>query len=156
MNPTITTMTKRNHPARTGRFQRLAELARSAIAGGAATLADLLVLFLGVSVFHLSPRVASFPALLAGGVVNFYGNRHFAFRGSGGSLRRQATLYAITEAIALAMNGVLYDLAVRFAHPTTTGALLLRLLTTNAVFLFFSYPIWRRVFAPARARVSHA
>ena len=127
----------------------LRTLLRSSLAGGAATLADLAVLFLGVTVFGLGARVASLPALLAGGVVNFFGNRHFAFRASSGSLRRQATLYAITEAIALALNGILFDAAVRVAHPSTTGAMLLRLVTTNVVFVAFSYPVWRRVFRPA-------
>jgi putative flippase GtrA len=121
-------------------------LLRSTLAGGAATLTDLAVLFVAVTVIGLSPRLASLPALLAGGVVNFFGNRHFAFRATSGSLKRQAALYTITEAIALALNGVLFDLAVRLVHPTTAGTMLLRLVTTNVVFLAFSYPVWRRVF----------
>ena len=121
-------------------------LLRSTLAGGAATLTDLLVLTLGVTIFGLSPRMASLPALVAGGIVNFYGNRHFAFRATAGSWRKQALLYAITEAIALALNGVLFDFAVRAVHPTTAGALLLRLVTQNAVFLLWSFPVWRRVF----------
>ena len=136
--------------ARAPRFD-LRTLLRSTLAGGAATLADLVVLFLGVTLFGLSARVASLPALLAGGVVNFFGNRHFAFRATSGSLKRQAILYAITEAVALALNGLLFDGAVRLIHPSTTGAMLLRLVTTNVVFVAFSYPVWRRVFRPAVA-----
>jgi putative flippase GtrA len=119
---------------------------RSAIAGGAATLSDLGVLFFCITALGLSARVASIPALVAGGIVNFYGNRSFAFRAQSGSLRRQATLYAITEVIALAFNGFLYDAAVRWLHPSNGGALVVRLVTCNAVFLLWSYPIWRWVF----------
>ena len=129
----------------------LSSFFRSSLAGGAATLADLLVLFLGVTVFGLSTRMASFPALLAGGVVNFYGNRHFAFKASSGSLRRQATLYAITEAIALALNALLYDVSVRALHPGAGGALAIRLVTTHVVFIAWSYPVWRRVFGAPKA-----
>ncbi len=133
----------------------LRTLARSALAGGAATLADLAVLFLGVSAFGLSARLASLPALVAGGVVNFYGNRHFAFRAQGGSLSRQASLYALTEIIALVLNGLLFDLAVRSLHPSTAIAMAVRLVTTNLVFVGFSYPIWRKVFR-VEPRPSHA
>lgn len=124
---------------------------RSAVAGGAATFSDLLVLFIGIHVLGLSVRVASLPALLAGGVVNFFGNRHFAFRAQSGSFERQALLYALTEAVALALNGVLYDVAVRALHPTATGVFLVRLATQNAVFLLWSFPVWRHVFRPAKA-----
>jgi len=122
---------------------------RSAIAGGAATLADLGVLFVCITAFGLSARMASIPALVAGGIVNFYGNRKFAFRAESGSLSRQATLYTITEVIALAFNGFLYDAAVRTLHPSHGAALLLRLVTCNLVFVLWSYPIWRWVFRPA-------
>ncbi|GAC1543579.1 MAG: hypothetical protein NVS3B10_07750 [Polyangiales bacterium] len=126
-------------------------LFRSFLAGAAATLADLGVLFVCVAALHLSPRVASIPALVAGGVVNFYGNRHFAFRATRGSLRRQALLYAATELVALVLNGLLFDAALRTIHVAVFGAMVVRLVTTHVVFLGFSYPVWRRVFDPRRA-----
>lgn len=126
--------------------RELGTLLRSFVAGAAATIADLMVLTLGVTVLGLSPRVASLPALVAGGVVNFFGNRHFAFRARNGSLKRQATLYAVTEIVALALNGILYDAIVRMVHPHAMGAIVVRLITTHVVFVAFSYPIWRKVF----------
>lgn len=122
------------------------KLLRSLLAGGAATFADLLVLLLAIHALHLDPRVASIPALIAGGVVNFLGNRHFAFRAGSGDVRKQALLYTATEIVALVLNGLLYDVAVRALHPTAFGIVLTRLLTQNAVFLLWSFPLWRHVF----------
>lgn len=124
---------------------------RALLAGGAATLADLAVLALLVSAVGLSPRVASIPALLVGGVVNFLGNRHFAFRASRGSLARQAALYTMVELLALAANGVLFDLVMR-ALPVglAWSYVLVRLVTSHVVFLAWSYPLWRLVFRVPR------
>lgn len=125
----------------------IAKLLRAGLAGGAATLTDLGVLALLVSALHVSPRAASVPALVAGGVANFIGNRHFAFRAQEGSLARQAALYAIVEVIALALNGLFYDSVLR-AFPATAGAYwAVRLATSHLVFLLWSYPLWRKVFA---------
>src|SRR5690349_7656511 len=71
-------------------FARLLELLRAGAAGIAATLVDLATLAALVSALHWNARAASIPALLAGGVANFLGNRHFAFRAARGSLARQA------------------------------------------------------------------
>jgi putative flippase GtrA len=122
------------------------ELARAGLAGGAATLADLAVLSMLVSVLHVDARVANVPALLVGGVVNFVGNRHFAFRATRGSLTRQVVLYTAVEVVALALNGLLYD-AILALIPGTRGLYwLVRLATSHLVFLCWSYPLWRRVF----------
>jgi putative flippase GtrA len=128
-------------------FARLFQLVRAGIAGGAATLVDLGVLALLVSGFGLSARLASVPALLAGGVANFIGNRHFAFRAREGSLVRQAVLYTVIEVVALALNGALYELVLR-THPAFAPAYVwVRLCTSHLVFLCWSYPLWNRVFA---------
>jgi putative flippase GtrA len=112
---------------------------------------DLGVLALLVSVFHVDARAASIPALIAGGVANFLGNRHFAFRATQGSLARQAALYTVVEVIALALNGLLYDTVLRIVPHAHDAYWLVRLATSHAVFLCWSYPLWRRVFkAPAR------
>ena len=124
-------------------------LLRAGLAGAAATLVDLLVLLLLVSGLHLPPRVANLPALIAGGVMNFVGNRHFAFRAADGSLARQAVLYTLVEVVALALNGVLFDLVLR-AYPGAAHAYwLVRLATSHLVFLCWSYPLWNRVFSPS-------
>lgn len=129
---------------------KLSALVRSAMAGGAATAADLVVLFACIHVFGWSPRVASVPALLAGGLVNFHGNRTFAFRATSGPLGRQATLFVLSELVTLTLNFILYDLAVRSLHPSTGGAIVLRLVTQNLVFLAWSFPVWRAVFRDRR------
>jgi putative flippase GtrA len=125
---------------------RLARLGRAALAGGVATLVDLAVLALLVSVAHLPPRVANVPALVAGGVVSFVGNRHFAFRAKAGSLAKQAVLFTAIELVTLTLNGVLFDLAMRGleAHPGWYAPV--RLVTSHVVFLAWSYPLWRLVF----------
>ena len=138
----------------TSRTARLATFARSALTGGAATLVDLGVIALVVGLLHLAPAVANVPALLAGAVVQFFGNRHFAFRGGSGGLARQAALFVVTEAITLLLNGGVYHLVVTHvplgAHAVV-GAVLLRAVTTNLVFVLWSYPVWKRIFAPAPA-----
>jgi putative flippase GtrA len=127
---------------------------RALLAGGAATLADLAVLALLVSVVGLAPRVASIPALVIGGVVNFLGNRHFAFRATSGSLAKQAVLYTIVEIAALAANGVLFDVVMRLLpHELAWAYVPVRLVTSHVVFLAWSYPLWRFVFrVPREAR----
>jgi putative flippase GtrA len=134
-------------------FTRLFELVRAGAAGLLATGADLLVLAVLVSLLHWDARAASIPALVAGGVVNFVGNRHFAFRAARGPLVRQAVGYTAVELIALALNGLFYDAILR-AFPVTAHAYwAVRLATSHLVFLAWSYPLWRRVFrVPHNAR----
>ena len=135
-------------------FAAIAELLRAGAAGIAATLVDLGVLALLVSGCGMHPRLASIPALIAGGIANFIGNRHFAFRAQQGSVARQALGYTAVELVALALNGLLYDFVLR-TFPITAGAYgLVRLATSHLVFLAWSFPLWRRVFTvrpqPAR------
>jgi len=128
--------------------EKLFELVRSLVAGGAATLADLAVLTLLVTGAHWLPREANLPALLVGGVVNFFGNRNFAFRAHGdrASLHKHVVGYALVEIVALALNGVLYDVFLRAVPGAAHLYWLVRLATSNVVFLCWSYPLWRRVF----------
>ena len=125
----------------------LLRVLRALLAGGAATLADIAVLALLVSLLGFAPREASIPALMVGGIVNFLGNRHFAFRASRGSLARQAALYAVVEIAALAANGILFDIVMRLLPPGLAWAYFpVRLVTSHLVFLAWSYPLWRLVF----------
>jgi putative flippase GtrA len=128
---------------------RVIELLRAGAAGIAATAVDVGVLTLLVAVFHVDARVASVPALLAGGVANFIGNRHFAFRARHGSLARQAVGYTVVEVIALALNGLLYDTVLRLSPVAADAYWVVRLVTSHVVFLCWSYPLWRKVFAVA-------
>jgi putative flippase GtrA len=147
MNPSTTPPPRQ----RAGLPTRFATFLRSALAGGAATLADLAVIAFATAVLHVSPAAANVPALLVGAVVQFFGNRHFAFRAGSGSIRRQAVLFALTELVAFGLNAALYHAVVSRIALGPAGAVLARAITTNAVFLLVSYPLWNRVFRPEAA-----
>jgi putative flippase GtrA len=130
--------------ARALQFNACVKLLRAGAAGIFATAIDLLVLAVLVTGFHLSPQIANVPALVAGGVANFAGNRWFAFRAQGGSLPKQALGYTVVELVALALNGWLFALVMHvFPHAPYWAV---RLATTNVVFLAWSYPLWTLVF----------
>ncbi len=112
--------------------------------GAVATGTDLAVLTLLASGMHLGPRAASFPALATGIVVQFVGNKLFAFEDHSKRWAGQAALFLAVEAIGLAANLVLFDVAVRaLAIPY----LFVRLLTTNAVYFGICLPLWSRIFS---------
>jgi putative flippase GtrA len=136
------------------RFARVFELVRAGAAGVVATAADLAVLAVLVSLLGWNARAASVPALLAGGVVNFLGNRHYAFRAGRGPLVRQAVGYTLVEVVALVLNGVLYDAVLRALPQATDAYWLVRLATSHLVFLAWSYPLWRRVFVLPERRAT--
>jgi putative flippase GtrA len=127
-------------------WRKITELLRAGIAGIAATAADMLTLTLLVSVAHVHARAASIPALVVGGIVNFVGNRHYAFRASAGHVGKQAVGYTAVELVALALNGLLYDTVLRALPGAVHVYWLVRLCTSNLVFLAWSFPLWRRVF----------
>jgi putative flippase GtrA len=131
-------------------WKKILQLLRAGVAGLAATGADVLTLTMLVSVAHVDARVANVPALVVGGVVNFLGNRHFAFRARHGDVGKQALGYTVVEVIALALNGLLYDTVLRVFPPAAQAYWLVRLATSHLVFLAWSYPLWRRVFAVQR------
>ncbi|HTQ47199.1 MAG TPA: GtrA family protein [Polyangiaceae bacterium] len=128
------------------------QLLRAGIAGIAATASDVATLALLVSVLHVDPRVANVPALVVGGVVNFVGNRHFAFRAQAGHVGKQAAGYTAVELVALALNGLLYDIVLRLVPGARPLYWLVRLATSHAVFLGWSYPLWGRVFRVQQLR----
>ena len=127
---------------------------RAGAAGIVATAVDVGTLAVLVSGLHLSAHVANVPALVAGGVANFIGNRHFAFRSARGPLARQAIGYTVVELVALALNGWLFEMALRLFPHATHAYWALRLATSHIVFLLWSYPLWCVVFksaSPARS-----
>jgi len=123
-------------------------LGRSAIIGGLATLADLLLLGLLVGVMGMTSRVANAPSLLAGAVVQFVGNRHYAFEASTGSLRRQLLQFVLTELVAVMLNGILFDGLARQRPLDWLAAMVARTVIGFVVFALWSYPLWRHVFRP--------
>ena len=119
---------------------------RAGAAGILATGTDLATLAALVSGFGVSPHVANVPALLAGGVANFAGNRWFAFRAHREPIGRQIVGYALVEVIALVLNGWLFEMALRIFPHATHAYWALRLATSHIVFLCWSYPLWCFVF----------
>ena len=127
--------------------ERLATLARSMAATSAATVTDLATLTLLVSIAHVSPRVASVPALLCAAVVSFVANRRFAFRVRGAeNVRRQALAFAAVQATTIALNALAFDLVMRALGPTPYYWIV-RLAVSNVVYLAWSFPMLGRVFS---------
>ncbi len=112
--------------------------------GAIATITDLAMLTLLASGLHLGPRAASFPALASGIIVQFVGNKFFAFEDHSKRWAGQAALFLAVEALGLAANLTLFDVAVR-ALPIPY--LFVRLLTTNVVYFGICLPLWSRIFA---------
>ena len=132
--------------------EALQRLLRSGAAGLAATAADLATLALLVSWADWSPRAANVPALLVGGIVNFVGNRIYAFHARQGNAAVQALGFTAVECVALVLNGILYDFVLRELPGVAAVYWLVRLFTTNLIFLVWSYPLWHLVFrVPRRA-----
>lgn len=126
-------------------MKRLLVLAKSMLAGGAATVVDLGALTFMVSLLGIAPRVASVPALALAGTVSFLGNRHFAFRAASGDRRRQAAHFVIVHLATLALNALLFDVAMR-ALGDRLPYWALRMVVSNVVYLSWSFPMFRRVF----------
>jgi putative flippase GtrA len=120
-------------------------LARSAGVGLLATLTDLVTLAVLVGGFHLSPRVASIPALTLGIIVQFVGNKLFAFGDRSRDWMRQGAQFLGVEALGFFANLALFDFAV--TH-TPVPYLPLRLITTNLVYFVICLPLWSRIFRP--------
>jgi putative flippase GtrA len=101
------------------------------------------MLLLLVSGFGLKPIHANVPALLAGLVVQFVGNKYWAFRDPSPALARQLALFSLVEVGALALNAAMF-------HGLVAGlgahAVIARGVCSAAVYVGFSLPWWRRIF----------
>jgi putative flippase GtrA len=110
--------------------------------GVAATLADLLALAVLCDVMGLPPRAANVPALVVGVLVQFVGNKLFAFRDRSRAWLAQGARFALVEAGAFALNALVFAVLVG-ALPYLAA----RLVGTALVYALYSYPLWRRIFA---------
>lgn len=117
---------------------------RSAGVGAGATLVDLLTLTVLVSGFGVSASLASAPALLLGLGTQFIGTKRFAFRDRSRAWLRQGLAFTAVEAVSLAANLALFELALRL---TPVPYLLARLACTSLVYFAISLPLWTRVFS---------
>lgn len=123
--------------------RRLALLARSLGVGALATVVDLASLWLLVEIVGIAPWLANVPALGAGLLVQFAGNKYFAFKDRSRALLRQGSQFALVEVGALGLNALGFHLAVTLlACPY----LLARLGCSALVYLAYSFPLWGRIF----------
>jgi putative flippase GtrA len=118
-------------------------LTRSAGVGVVASVLDLLLLWVFVDLVGLAPAVANLPALLAGLVAQFAGNKWLAFRDRSPNLARQGAQFAIVEAGALGLNAVGFHLMVTLMHVPYLPA---RILVSTVVYFGWSYGLWARIF----------
>jgi putative flippase GtrA len=126
--------------------------------GLVATLVDAFLLFLLVEALHMAPRVAVYPALIFGCILQFLGSKHVSFaKHSKGSknlrtraleLRAQVFWFALVEVLSLAANAALFSLLV-FCH---IPYLLCRIAGGAIVYFGVSLPLWRRIFAQPKSR----
>jgi putative flippase GtrA len=142
---------------RAGRLRRargrFVTLLRSCAVGAVATLVDLTSLFVLVSGLGLSPRLANVPTLIPGLLVQFFGNKFFAFRDYSPELRRQGALFLLVELGTFCLNVLLFHLLVSLSSVHYLAA---RMLATGLVYLGFSFPLWGLIFRETRPRDAHA
>jgi putative flippase GtrA len=99
-----------------------------------------------VSGLGASPRVASIPALVLGALVQFVGNKRFAFRDRSPDWAGQSLQFAGVEMLGFAANAIIFDLLV--AH-TAVPYLVARCLGSFFVYVAICMPLWTRIFTPA-------
>lgn len=128
----------------------LLRFVRSAGVGIAASGADFASLFLLVHGLHILPVAANAPSLLVGVVVQFVGARFVVFRKSKTPFKQQLFGFCVTELGTLTLNALVFHALVSF---TPIPYMVARLLGSFLVFVGFSFPMWTRVFAPARTGV---
>jgi putative flippase GtrA len=119
--------------------ERLWILFRSCLVGLLATASDLGTLMFLIHVAGLSKRAANIPSLLPGLLVQFVGNKFFAFEDRSKAIVKQGSLFLLIEAAAFGLNVLLFDVLVSL---TPIHEILARLLGTNIVYLGFSFPLW--------------
>lgn len=111
--------------------------------GALASLVDLLALVVLVDGLSLDPTWANVPALLFGALIQFFGNKWFAFEDRSRDYGRQGAEFALVELGALALNALAFHVLVTLVHAPYGLA---RILGSALVYLGFSYPLWRRIF----------
>lgn len=120
-------------------------LKRSAIVGILASLADLGLLALLIDGLHMSPAWANLPALTFGLVIQFVGNKRYAFRDRSPQVLRQGSLFLFVETGAFLLNAAMFHL---LSPILGLPWVLARALGTSSVYFGFSYPLWGRIFRP--------
>jgi putative flippase GtrA len=128
---------------------RLCVLFRSAVVGLLATASDLGSLLLLIHGVGLTKRAANVPSLLPGLLIQFVGNKLFAFDDRSREIVRQGSRFFLIELVAFGLNVLLFDMLVTL---TPIHEILARLLGTNIVYLGFSFPMWSFFVFRSKAR----
>lgn len=124
-------------------------LKRSAVVGVAASLADLVMLALLVHGLAVAPAWANVPALSLGLVIQFVGNKLWAFQdrtSDPAQLARQGSAFLAVEVIAFLLNAALFHL---LSPLWGVPPLVARVIASAAVYFGFSYHLWARIFRPS-------
>lgn len=119
------------------------QVVRSAAVGTFVTLVDLTLLVALVSGCGISARVVSPVLLVFGIVLQFLGNKLFAFQNPSRAWGRQAVAFLGVEALGFVGNAIAYDLAVRVLP---LPYFVTRLCTTSLVYFTICLPLWTRIF----------
>lgn len=115
----------------------------SVAVGALATLVDLVALGVAVEQLGVDPRIANVPALLLGLLVQFFGNKFWAFQDHSRAWLRQGGAFVLVEAGALLLSATLFHLVIGTGLLPYLPA---RLLVQAVVYLSFSMPLWKRIF----------
>jgi putative flippase GtrA len=102
------------------------QVARYIICGLAATAVHYGVLRFNIEVLHVPlAGIANAIAAIFGITVSFLGNRYFVFRGQGGSVARQGSLFLAVYAVIAVLHAlVMYIWADRLGFDYRVGFLL--------------------------------
>lgn len=121
-------------------------LLKSGLVGVFATATDIILLVLLVDVLGWPATSANVPALSVGLLIQFLGNKYFAFedrRSDAANLLRQGALFALVEVAAFGLSAALFHGLVT---SVGTHHLVARLFGSALVYFCFSLPLWRLVF----------
>lgn len=118
-------------------------LKKSAVVGLLATLADMALIALMVHGLAVAPAIANVPALTLGLLIQFWGNKRYAFQDKSPLSTRQTGAFLAVELVAFALNAVFFHiLAVGFE----VTPLLARAVASAFVYFAFSYRLWQIIF----------
>ena len=122
----------------TVRFQRFL---RSSLVGLVTSVVDLVIIETGIRLMKVDPALAKAIALAVCTLIQFFGNRSFAFKAQQGRLGRQMMWFIGCEAIAAGLMCLVFRQMVRHMPLEIANAL-----SIGVVYFGFSYPLWKRVF----------
>ncbi|HWL87372.1 MAG TPA: hypothetical protein VNO21_16320, partial [Polyangiaceae bacterium] len=74
------------------------------------------------------------------------GQKYFAFQERNPVRGGQVALFVAVQVVGLAINALLYDAVLRLVPGAASLYVAARLVTTNIVWLGYSFPVWHLVF----------